>query len=98
MRILVKSDTAASTNGIAAPTTMPMINNDELFFVFLPRPLILKEKIDGNMIDIKKVTPIIAYTDNLPSTENAIAKRKQLIMQYAINNLTGLINRIAAVP
>ena len=64
--MLLISDTQPIIGGIVAPPTIPIITNDEPNFVFEPNPTILNENTVGNMIDIKKVTPIKAKTVNLP--------------------------------
>jgi len=63
--MLVISDTLPIIGGIIAPPTIPIITNDDPNFVFVPNPLILKENMVGNMIDIKNATPIKANTENL---------------------------------
>ena len=56
----VASDIRPNTGGKNAPPTIDITINDEPSFVSLPKPAIPSENMVGNMIDIKKATPINA--------------------------------------
>ena len=69
--ILVLSAIKPKSRAHTAPPTIAIITNDEPSFVFLPKPRMLREKMVGNMIDIKKSTPSNAYTGKLPCSSTA---------------------------
>jgi hypothetical protein len=60
------SDTLPMITGNIAPPTIAIISKEEPSLVFDPRPRMPREKIVGNMMDIKNSTPIKAYTGNFP--------------------------------
>lgn len=45
---------APISEGQIAPPTIVITSTDDASFVFLPNPLILKAKMEGNMMDINK--------------------------------------------
>ena len=58
--LCVASDIKPNIGGKKAPPTIDITINDEPSFVSLPKPAMPNENMVGNMIDIKKETPIKA--------------------------------------
>ena len=65
--ILVVSAITPITGGKTAPPTIDITIKDDAFFVFGPRSFMPREKIVGNIIDIKKKTPYKLIREIQPS-------------------------------
>ncbi len=68
---VIASEMRPIITGKMAPPTIDIMINEEPSFVFEPSPRMPREKIVGNMIDIKNSTPVNAYTEILPCEATA---------------------------
>ena len=75
------SDINPMTGGTTAPPTIDIIISEEAFFVCSPRFLTPSANIVGNIMDIKKNTPINAKTAIIPGNKITTAQSKTLIME-----------------
>jgi hypothetical protein len=67
-------------------------------FVSGPRSCIPNAKIVGNIIDIKKAIPIIAYNVIMPDPKMVTRLRRIQNKEYMVNSLGGGTNFIKNVP
>lgn len=93
-----RSDIKPITGGTTAPPTIDMIINDEAFFVCSPRFLTPNANMVGNIMDIKKKTPINANTAIIPGNSITMAQSRTLITEYTARRMRGEMVRIKAVP
>ena len=96
--LLVLSDINPSKGGKIAPPTIDMIIRLEAAFVSDPRSFIPKAKIVGNIIDMKKAIPIIAYNVIMPDPKIVTMHSRMHNIAYKASNRGGWINFIKKVP
>ena len=84
--------------GNTAPPTIAMMTHEAPCFVLGPRPLMLSEKIVGNMTDIKNSTPTNAYIDKVPFRKMASSNSTTLAALYSASKRGAVMKLKKYVP